>query len=114
MVSYQLHKLFASLNAMMDFRWRRSVMDRNPVRQGRVVLLGDAAHAPRQYWRRVLMLFPVELTHNLYFKIVAFQGIDRRTIHWTGMRQQAEISLHGSGSNGNIPPGRQPQQRYTD
>src|SRR5215469_11667260 len=40
-----------ALNAMMDFRWRRSVMDRNPVRhwhKGRVVLLGDAAHAPLQ------------------------------------------------------------------
>jgi 2-polyprenyl-6-methoxyphenol hydroxylase-like FAD-dependent oxidoreductase len=36
------------LNAMMDFRWRRSVMDRHQVRhwhKGRVVLLGDAAHA---------------------------------------------------------------------
>jgi len=36
---------------MMDFRWRRSVADRNPVRhwhKGRVVLIGDAAHAPLQ------------------------------------------------------------------
>jgi salicylate hydroxylase len=36
---------------MMDFRWRRSVADRDPVRhwhKGRVVLLGDAAHAPLQ------------------------------------------------------------------
>jgi salicylate hydroxylase len=36
---------------MMDFRWRRSVADRAPVRhwhKGRVVLLGDAAHAPLQ------------------------------------------------------------------
>src|SRR5262249_18587571 len=39
------------LNAMMDLRWRRSVADRAPVRhwhKGRVVLLGDAAHAPLQ------------------------------------------------------------------
>jgi len=36
---------------MMDLRWRRSVADRAPVRhwhKGRVVLLGDAAHAPLQ------------------------------------------------------------------
>jgi salicylate hydroxylase len=36
---------------MMDFRWRRSVVDRAPVRhwhKGRVVLLGDAAYAPLQ------------------------------------------------------------------
>lgn len=40
-----------ALNAMMDFRWRRSVAERNPVRhwyKGRVVPLGDAAHAPLQ------------------------------------------------------------------
>jgi 3-hydroxybenzoate 6-monooxygenase len=45
------HPSIRALNAMMDFRWRRSVMDRNPVRhwhKGRVVLLGDAAHAPLQ------------------------------------------------------------------
>ena len=45
------HPSMRALNAMMDFRWRRSVMDRNPVRhwhKGRVVLLGDAAHAPLQ------------------------------------------------------------------
>jgi salicylate hydroxylase len=36
---------------MMDLRWRRSVGDRDPVRhwhKGRIVLLGDAAHAPLQ------------------------------------------------------------------
>jgi 2-polyprenyl-6-methoxyphenol hydroxylase-like FAD-dependent oxidoreductase len=40
-----------TLGAMMDFRWRRSVADRDPTRhwhKGRVVLLGDAAHAPLQ------------------------------------------------------------------
>jgi 3-hydroxybenzoate 6-monooxygenase len=45
------HPSVRALNAMMDFRWRRSVADRNPVRhwhKGRVVLLGDAAHAPLQ------------------------------------------------------------------
>jgi 3-hydroxybenzoate 6-monooxygenase len=45
------HPSIRALNAMMDFRWRRSVMDRNPVQhwhKGRVVLLGDAAHAPLQ------------------------------------------------------------------
>jgi salicylate hydroxylase len=45
------HPSIHALNAMMDFRWRRSVVDRNPVRhwsKGRVVLLGDAAHAPLQ------------------------------------------------------------------
>jgi 3-hydroxybenzoate 6-monooxygenase len=45
------HPSMRALNAMMDFRWRRSVMDRHPVRhwhKGRVVLLGDAAHAPLQ------------------------------------------------------------------
>jgi 3-hydroxybenzoate 6-monooxygenase len=45
------HPTVRALNAMMDFRWRRSVADRNPVRhwhKGRVVLLGDAAHAPLQ------------------------------------------------------------------
>jgi salicylate hydroxylase len=43
------HPSIRALNAMMDFRWRRSVADRNPVRhwhKGRIVLLGDAAHAP--------------------------------------------------------------------
>jgi 2-polyprenyl-6-methoxyphenol hydroxylase-like FAD-dependent oxidoreductase len=45
------HPSMRALNAMMDFRWRRSVADRNPVRhwhKGRVVLIGDAAHAPLQ------------------------------------------------------------------
>ena len=45
------HPSIRALNAMMDFRWRRSVADRNPVRhwhKGRIVLLGDAAHAPLQ------------------------------------------------------------------
>jgi 3-hydroxybenzoate 6-monooxygenase len=45
------HPTVRALNAMMDFRWRRSVADRNPVRhwhRGRIVMLGDAAHAPLQ------------------------------------------------------------------
>jgi 3-hydroxybenzoate 6-monooxygenase len=45
------HPLMRQLNAMMDLRWRRSVADRAPVRhwhRGRIVLLGDAAHAPLQ------------------------------------------------------------------
>ena len=45
------HPSMRALNAMMDFRWRRSVADRNPVRhwcKGRVALMGDAAHAPLQ------------------------------------------------------------------
>jgi salicylate hydroxylase len=45
------HPLMRQLNVMMDLRWRRSVADRAPVRhwhKGRVVLLGDAAHAPLQ------------------------------------------------------------------
>jgi 2-polyprenyl-6-methoxyphenol hydroxylase-like FAD-dependent oxidoreductase len=45
------HPAIHALNAMMDFRWRRSVADRAPIRhwhKGRVVLLGDAAHAPLQ------------------------------------------------------------------
>ena len=45
------HPSIRALSAMMDFRWRRSVADRNPVRhwhKGRVVLIGDAAHAPLQ------------------------------------------------------------------
>jgi salicylate hydroxylase len=39
------------LVGMMDLRWRRSIGDRDPVRpwyNGRIVLLGDAAHAPLQ------------------------------------------------------------------
>jgi salicylate hydroxylase len=45
------HPSVRALNAMMDLRWRRSVADREPVRhwhRGRIVLLGDAAHAPLQ------------------------------------------------------------------
>jgi 3-hydroxybenzoate 6-monooxygenase len=45
------HPSVRALNAMMDFRWRRSVADRNPIRhwhKGRIVLIGDAAHAPLQ------------------------------------------------------------------
>ncbi|MFZ2081184.1 MAG: FAD-dependent monooxygenase [Xanthobacteraceae bacterium] len=45
------HPLMRQLNAMMDLRWRRSVADRAPMRhwhKGRIVLLGDAAHAPLQ------------------------------------------------------------------
>jgi 3-hydroxybenzoate 6-monooxygenase len=45
------HPTVHALSAMMDFRWRRPVADRNPVRhwsRGRIVLLGDAAHAPLQ------------------------------------------------------------------
>ena len=41
MVSYQLHRLFASLNAMMDFRRRRSLMDR--IRCGKAALFSLAA-----------------------------------------------------------------------
>jgi len=45
------HPAMRELIAMMDLRWRRSVGDRDPVRhwhRGRIVLLGDAAHAPLQ------------------------------------------------------------------
>jgi len=45
------HPSMRALNAMMDLRWRRSIADRAPIRhwhRGRVVLLGDAAHAPLQ------------------------------------------------------------------
>jgi salicylate hydroxylase len=45
------HPSMRALIGMMDLRWRRSVGDRDPVRhwhQGRIVLLGDAAHAPLQ------------------------------------------------------------------
>lgn len=50
-IYHDAHPTVHALNDMMDFRWRRSVADRNPVRhwhKGRVVLLGDAAHAPLQ------------------------------------------------------------------
>ncbi|HYA05907.1 MAG TPA: FAD-dependent monooxygenase, partial [Xanthobacteraceae bacterium] len=45
------HPLMRALIAMMDLRWRRSIGDRDPARpwhQGRIVLVGDAAHAPLQ------------------------------------------------------------------
>ena len=45
------HPSMRALIGMMDLRWRRSIGDRAPVRhwhQGRIVLLGDAAHAPLQ------------------------------------------------------------------
>lgn len=45
------HPTVRALNAMMDFRWHRSVADRNPVRhwhRGRIVMIGDAVHAPLQ------------------------------------------------------------------
>ena len=45
------HPAMQALIGMMDLRWRRSIGDRDPVRhwhKGRVVLLGDAAHAPLQ------------------------------------------------------------------
>jgi len=45
------HPSMRALIAMMDLRWRRPVADRDPVRhwhKDRIVLLGDAAHAPLQ------------------------------------------------------------------
>jgi len=45
------HPAMRDLIAMMDFSWRGQVCDRDPVRhwhKGRVVLIGDAAHAPLQ------------------------------------------------------------------
>src|ERR1700733_3919732 len=45
------HPAVRELVGMMDLRWRRSIGDRDPVRhwhKGRIVLLGDAAHAPLQ------------------------------------------------------------------
>jgi len=45
------HPAMRALIGMMDMRWRGSVADRDPVRhwhKGRIVLLGDAAHAPLQ------------------------------------------------------------------
>ena len=47
----EMHPTMRALIGMLDLRWRRAVADRNPVRhwhKGRVVLLGDAAHAPLQ------------------------------------------------------------------
>jgi 2-polyprenyl-6-methoxyphenol hydroxylase-like FAD-dependent oxidoreductase len=46
-----MHPSMRALIGMMDLRWRRAVADRDPVRhwhKGRIVLLGDAAHAPLQ------------------------------------------------------------------
>jgi 3-hydroxybenzoate 6-monooxygenase len=45
------HPSARALTKMMDLRWRRSIGDRDPIRhwsKGRIVLLGDAAHAPLQ------------------------------------------------------------------
>ena len=45
------HPAMRELIALMDFGWRGQVCDRDPVRhwyKGRVVLIGDAAHAPLQ------------------------------------------------------------------
>jgi 2-polyprenyl-6-methoxyphenol hydroxylase-like FAD-dependent oxidoreductase len=45
------HPAMRALIATMDLQWRRSIGDRDPVRhwhKGRIVLLGDAAHAPLQ------------------------------------------------------------------
>jgi hypothetical protein len=53
------------------------------------------------------MLFPVELTHNL-------QDIARLADTLGRNVPQAEIGLRGSGSNGDIPLGRQSKQWYTD
>jgi len=46
-----VHPAARALIGMLDMRWRRAVADRDPVRhwhKGRVVLLGDSAHAPLQ------------------------------------------------------------------
>jgi len=46
-----MHPAMRALIGMMDMRWRRAVADRDPVRhwhKGRIVLLGDAVHAPLQ------------------------------------------------------------------
>ena len=46
-----MHPTMRTLIGMLDLRWRRAVADRDPVRhwhKGRIVLLGDAAHAPLQ------------------------------------------------------------------
>ncbi len=47
----EMHPTMRALIGMLDLRWRRAVADRDPVRhwhKGRIVLLGDAAHAPLQ------------------------------------------------------------------
>ncbi|HEX4408221.1 MAG TPA: FAD-dependent monooxygenase [Xanthobacteraceae bacterium] len=46
-----MHPSMLEMIEMTDLRWRRSIGDRDPIRhwhKGRVVLLGDAAHAPLQ------------------------------------------------------------------
>jgi 3-hydroxybenzoate 6-monooxygenase len=46
-----VHPSLHALIAMLDLQWRRSVGDRDPVRhwhKGRVVMIGDAVHAPLQ------------------------------------------------------------------
>jgi salicylate hydroxylase len=50
-VCHDAHPMVRTLSNLVDFRWRRAVMDRNPARpwhKGRVVMLGDAVHAPLQ------------------------------------------------------------------
>jgi salicylate hydroxylase len=50
-IYHDAHPAVRALNDLMDFQWRRSVADRDPVRpwhKGRIVLVGDAAHAPLQ------------------------------------------------------------------
>jgi len=45
------HPAMRDLVAMIDFGWRRPIGDRDPIRHwwsGRIVMLGDAAHAPLQ------------------------------------------------------------------
>jgi 3-hydroxybenzoate 6-monooxygenase len=47
----ETHPAMRELVGMMDLRWRRSIGDRDPIRHwhhGRIVLLGDCAHAPLQ------------------------------------------------------------------
>jgi salicylate hydroxylase len=50
-ILHEAHPAVRALSTMLDFRWRRSVADRNPVRhwhRGCIVLIGDAAHASLQ------------------------------------------------------------------
>jgi salicylate hydroxylase len=45
------HPTMRALIGMLDMRWRRGVADRDPIRhwhKGRIILIGDAAHAPLQ------------------------------------------------------------------